>query len=409
MQDILVEFKDVTKRFDTRTILDKINLKIYDNQVTTIIGKSGTGKSVLLKHIIGLLAPTEGTISFRGKPIHTLKKKELEDLRSQFSYCFQNNALFDSLTVYDNIALPLRQTTKLGKKEIQQKVMDKVSQMELSDVTRKFPSEISGGMQKRVALARALITDPKIVLFDEPTTGQDPIRKNAILGMISQNQRKFGFTTIMISHEIPDVFFISDRILILYDGKIIFQGTYHELDHLDHPMVDEFVKSLEGFQDELTGLHSKKGFESVYEKQAKEQPAHETVAVMVFTLESFDELDDKLGNKKTQEVIQALGETVNKHFGQVGISTRIASGRIATILPNTDHHKAVKMLDEFSRDLLNEGLAGIQAETITGSTATGYSFTVSAGWTEGQFGTAIEVLSAQAQSNKKDIAQFMCS
>jgi len=312
-----------------------------------------------------------------------LKKKELDEFRSQFSYCFQNNALFDSFTVFENVALPLQQTMKLSKKEIEKKVMDKVEQLELSEVTYKYPSELSGGMQKRVALARALITDPKIVLFDEPTTGQDPIRKNAILGMISQNQKKFGFTTVMISHEIPDVFFISDRILILYDGQIIFQGSYNELDQLEHPMVDEFVKSLEGFQDELTGLHSKKSFDGLYEK-------------------------DKLGNRRTLEIVQSLGETVNKHFGQVGISTRIGSDQIATILPNTDPRIAEQMLDDFSKNVQDQGLAGIQAEIQPAAHSEGFSFTISAGLTEGQGGEAIEVLSEQARSNKKTVARFLC-
>ena len=132
--------------------------------------------------------------------------------------------MFDSLTVLENIALPLRQTTRMGKREIEDEALERITQLELAEVAQKYPSELSGGMQKRVALARALITDPKIVLFDEPTTGQNPIRKNAILSMIVQNQKRFGFTTIMISHDIPDVFFISDRILVLHDGQVNFQA-----------------------------------------------------------------------------------------------------------------------------------------------------------------------------------------
>jgi phospholipid/cholesterol/gamma-HCH transport system ATP-binding protein len=337
-----------------------------------------------------------------------LKKKELDEFRSQFSYCFQNNALFDSFTVFENIALPLQQTMKLSKKEIEKKVMDKVEQLELLEVTYKYPSELSGGMQKRVALARALITDPKIVLFDEPTTGQDPIRKNAILGMISQNQRKFGFTTVMISHEIPDVFFISDRILILYDGQIIFQGSYNELDQLEHPMVDEFVKSLEGFQDELTGLHSKKSFDGLYEKSVKQKESHETISVVVFILEGFDELNDKLGNRRTLEIVQSLGETVNKHFGQVGISTRIGSDQIATILPNTDPRIAEQMLDDFSKNVQDQGLAGIQVDIQPGAHSEGFSFSISAGLAKGQGGEKIEVLSNLARSSKKTVARFLC-
>ncbi len=264
METPLIEFKEVTKSFDEKTVLDKINLEIYENQITTVIGKSGSGKSVLLKHIIGLLSPDEGSILFRGKPVGKMKKGEWNEYRSKISYMFQNNALFDSMTVFENIALPLRQTTKLKKKEIKQKVMSRIEQMELSDAARNYPSELSGGMQKRVALARALVTDPAIVLFDEPTTGQDPIRKNIILSLIAHYRKQFGFTAVLISHEIPDVFFISDRILLLWDGKIAFHGTYEELTRLRHPMIDEFLQSLDGLRDELTGLLSKEIFRSRY-------------------------------------------------------------------------------------------------------------------------------------------------
>lgn len=406
MEDVLIEFKDVTKRFGERTILNSVNFSIYDNQTTTIIGKSGTGKSVLLKHIMGLLEPTEGTILFRGKPVDQMDRKELDTFRSTFSYCFQNNALFDSLTVFENIALPLRQTTKLGKKEIERRVMEKVEQVELSEVYDKYPSEISGGMQKRAALARALVTDPHIVLFDEPTTGQDPVRKNAILGMIAQNQKKFGFTTIMISHEIPDVFFISDRILILYDGEIIFQGSYEELDNLDHPMVDEFVKSLEGFQDELTGLHSKKSFESAYEKRLDEKEPHEKVIAIVFSLDDIDEMNDKLGPTRTQEVLQYLGEKVNKHFGNVGISIRIGRNRIVTMLTETDKQTAEGMLVDFAADSQEKGLGELQAHGETEDVSALSTFSLSAGLAEGGASEDMDTLSKKARSSLKIISQF---
>lgn len=406
MEDVLIEFRGVTKRFGERTILNSVNLTIYDNQTTTIIGKSGTGKSVLLKHIMGLLEPTEGTILFRGKPIGQMGRKELDAFRGTFSYCFQNNALFDSLTVFENIALPLRQTTKLSKKEIERRVAEKVEQVELSEVSDKYPSEISGGMQKRAALARALVTDPHIVLFDEPTTGQDPVRKNAILGMIAHNQRKFGFTTIMISHEIPDVFFISDRILVLYDGDIIFQGSYEELDNLDHPMVDEFVKSLEGFQDELTGLHSKKSFQSAYERRLDEKEPHEKVIAIVFSLDDIDEMNDKLGPTRTQEVLQYLGEKVNKHFGNVGISIRIGRNRIVTMLTETDKKTAEKMLEDFAADSREEGLGELQAHAHTEDVSALSTFSLSAGLAEGGASEDMDALSKKARSDLKIISQF---
>ena len=406
MGEALIEFKNVTKRFGNRTILDQVNLEVYDGQVTTIIGKSGTGKSVLLKHMIGLLSPTEGNILFKGKLIDGMSQKELDEFRSQISYCFQNNALFDSLTVFENVALPLQQTTKMDKREIDNKVMEKIDQLELSEVPHKYPSELSGGMQKRVALARALITDPKIVLFDEPTTGQDPIRKNAILSMIVHNQKKFGFTTIMISHDIPDVFFISDRILVIYDGQIIFQGPYHEIDQLEHSMVDEFVKSLEGFEDELTGLYSKKTFTRAYEKAVSQKEPEETLTVAVFTLDNLDRVSENLGHTKAQELIQALGAYINKHFGDVGISNRFGRDQVVTILPSTDRDTAEGLLEDFTKDLQEGGLVGIQAEIQPSDC---FSFSILAGLAEGKASTEIEITSEKAKSLQKEIARFQCN
>ncbi len=404
MSDALIEFLDVTKKFDNRIILNRVNLRIFEKDVTTLIGKSGTGKSVLLKHMIGLLSPDSGTILFRGKPVDKMTRAEKESFHNQFSYCFQNNALFDSLTVFENIALPLQQTSRLSRKVIEQKVMEKMEQMELSDVPNKFPAEISGGMQKRVALARALIVNPKIVLFDEPTTGQDPIRKNAILGMIAQNQKKFGFTTIMVSHEIPDVFFISDRILVLYDGKIIFQGSYKEIDNLNHPIVDEFVKSLEGFKDELTGLDSKKSFDRGYQNKMAQNP-HESVSFLVLQIEDLDKMDEMLGTRKTQEIIQALGENVNRRFGLVGLSTRIRRDQIGTILTNTNLDIADQMLISLGEDLKKRGLAGMKTEE-TEPSKKNTLFSISAGLTRGEVGENVKTLSEKAHTNIRTLVRF---
>ncbi len=403
METPLIEFRNVSKHFGDRTILDNVNAKIFQGDVTTIIGKSGGGKSVFLKHIIGLLSPTEGNILFRGRSVDEMSKREWEAFRSQFSYCFQNNALFDSLTVFENIALPLQQTTSLSKKEIAAKVMDKVDQLDLSEVPHKYPSELSGGMQKRVALARALVTDPSIVFFDEPSTGQDPIRKNAILSLIVQNQKKFGFTTIMISHDVPDVFFISDRILVLYEKEIVFQGTYHELDQFEHPMVDEFVKSLEGIWDELTGLRSKNSFMKLYE-DVREKARHETIIVATFALDDMDRLSEELGYTQAQGVMQGLGECVNRHFGDAGISTRIGRNQIATILQCSDLSKAQLVLDDFARKLQDKELGDIEGDGHTGPDSLRFhSFSVSIGLAEASASEDIQVAAKRAGSRTKKV------
>ena len=410
METALIEFRDVTKRFDEKTILDRMDLTIYEKQITTIIGKSGTGKSVLLKHIIGLLTPDEGTILFRGKPVHTMKKSEWDTYRSKISYMFQNNALFDSMTVFDNIAFPLRQTTKLGKKEIGEKVMARIEQMELSEAVIKFPSELSGGMQKRVALARALVTDPTIVLFDEPTTGQDPIRKNIILSMISHYRKMFGFTAVLISHDIPDVFFISDRILLLWEGKIAFQGTYEELTRLKHPMLDEFLKSLEGVQDELTGLLSKEMFRSRYALTLGRGRVDTTLTAVLFSVQ-FDLLSNVLGSQAAIGVIKKLGEYVNEYFGPVGgFSARHRRGEVLTMLPHIDLEEAEQLVDNFSQGLQQKALPEIEtlARVKTGAEEC-FEIFVTAGITEGSSTDDIDLLIEKAEAKQKVIARYQCS
>jgi len=238
----LIEFKKITKKFGDLTVLDQINFSINHGTITSIIGKSGVGKSVLLKHIIGLLEPDEGDMLFSGKKIFDLTKKELKNIRRKFSYMFQNMALFDSMTILENIALPLIEKNIYKKTEIINKAMEKISQLELDDIVNKYPSQISGGMQKRVALARALVTDPEIVLFDEPTTGLDPIRKKAVFDMIQYYQKQFDFTAVVVSHDIPDIFYISHKIALLENAKIVFEGTLDDIYACNEPFIKEFIK-----------------------------------------------------------------------------------------------------------------------------------------------------------------------
>lgn len=354
----LIEFQHVTKRFDNRTVLDSVDLTVEEGQVTTIIGKSGVGKSVLLKHIIGLLEPDEGRILLHGVPVHGLRGKEKAGRLDRISYMFQNNALFDALTVYENIALPLRYTTRLDKKQIHAKVMDRIGQTELTEAAHRYPAELSGGMQKRAALARALVTDPEIVLFDEPTTGQDPIRRNAILSMIAAYQRRLGFTAVLISHDLPDVFFISNRIIALYEGKVIFQGTPAQFDDFDHPFRYEFVQSLEALQQELTGLYTRRQFKVRYQTELNANPQFDTYAVVVFTLENLADIQRGLGHTAAQELIRAIGSFISRYFGEVGgFSTRFGFNQYTTLLPYSDIHEAVSLAGSFAEEFKRNGIA----------------------------------------------------
>ncbi|MGZ3597428.1 MAG: ATP-binding cassette domain-containing protein [Syntrophales bacterium] len=411
MDTPLIEFKNVTKRFGRRTILEGVNLKIYEGEVTTIIGLSGGGKTVLLKHIIGLMKPDEGTILFRGKPLSGMSKDEMDASLSQMSYMFQDNALFDSMTVYDNIALPLQERTTLTKAEINRKVMARIEQTELTDSARKFPSELSGGMQKRAALARALVIDPTIVLFDEPTSGQDPVRKNAILSMIAQYQRKFAFTAIIVSHEIPDVYFISNRILALYGHNIVFQGTPQQLEDFDHPFKDEVIRSLEGLQKELTGLHSKRQFKVMYQGQMKRRTLRDAYCVAVFKLESLDAIISGLGHETAQEAIQSMGVYIDKHFGAIGgFSTRRSINEFVTVLPYSELDEAEDMLEDFVKDFHEHGISEIWAAARErAAPGTCVDFTILAGLAQGKPIADIETIIAAAESQQKEIGRLRCA
>jgi phospholipid/cholesterol/gamma-HCH transport system ATP-binding protein len=409
MDNPLVEFQNVTKRFGEKTVLNKVNLKIYENQITTIIGKSGTGKSVLLKHIIGLLRPEEGKIFFQGKSIHEMKRKEWEEYRSTIAYLFQSNALLDSMTVFENVALPLRQTTNLPKKEIETKVLKRIDDLELTEALQKYPSELSGGMQKRVALARALVTDPKIVLFDEPTTGQDPIRKNMILSMIAHARRRFGFTAVVISHDIPDIFFISDRIIILWEGSVGFEGTYEEAIKRKLPLIDEFLRSLEGFQDELTGLLSREAFRVHYAAMLGTADKAPLVSAVLFSIR-LNVLHEAVGPQAAVEVLKALGEYANRRFNSIGgFSARHRRDEILTILPHTSVDEARQLVTGFAESLQQKVLARIESIAIAqlGAEAC-FDLYIYAGIAEVSSTDEIDLIIEKAQAAQEIVATHRC-
>ncbi len=392
----LIQLKDVTKRFGDRTILDRVNISLHEGETTTIIGKSGVGKSVTLKHIIGLLEPDDGEIRFAGRPLKDMNRHERRDMKGQFSYMFQNNALFDSMTVHDNIALPLIERNRVNKSDARRKVQLMIDQLELSEVVHQYPSQLSGGMQKRVALARALITKPKIILFDEPTTGLDPVRKNSVLGMIAHYRKQFGFTAIIVSHDIPDIFFISDRIAIIYDGRAIFQGSPFELETFDHPYTNEFVRSLVSLKDELTGLETKRSFERQYAHEFGMVQTSEEFTVVLFTIEDPDTSGTEADTPLIQAIIPTLASLIDKQIGSVGISSRYSRNEILCVLPHTDAKRVTTFVEELAIELQTEGAFSDQ---ITNRSSPGVS--VLAGVAYGKPGVDLDALVTEAKSSRK--------
>lgn len=241
MAQPMIAIHGLTKAFQGQEVLRGVDMTVPEGVVTAVIGKSGEGKSVLLKHIIGLLTQDSGDILFHGQALSAMNRSERRDFRRHCSYMFQNMALFDSMTVFDNIALPLRETEHLPEAQVSQRVGELCARLELTGILGKYPSQISGGMQKRVALARALVTEPKLVLFDEPTTGLDPIRKASVLSLIDQSRRQFGFTAVLVSHDIPDVFGVAGHVAMLDGGRIVFEGTPEEITASDDPLVRHFL------------------------------------------------------------------------------------------------------------------------------------------------------------------------
>ncbi len=239
----MIQIIDLVRAFDGQQVLDGINLKIPTGKITVVIGKSGAGKSVLLKHIAGLLQPDSGQIIIDGLDITKASRRHLQDIKKRLAVLFQGGALFDSLTAFENIAFPLREKTHLPESEIARRVRERMGQVALTlDVEDKYPDELSGGMKKRVALARAMIQEPEIMLYDEPVTGLDPPMTNTVFHLIKKTHADSGYTALLVAHDIPDVFQVADQVAMLHQGRIIAVGTPEEIQRHPDPMVQAFIR-----------------------------------------------------------------------------------------------------------------------------------------------------------------------
>jgi len=237
----MIRLENVYKSFGSQKVLKGYSLHVREGETFVVLGRSGIGKSVTLKHIAGVLKPDSGKVIIAGEDITNSDKKSIYRIRRKVAYLFQSGALINWMTVGENVELPLKEHTKLSKKEIRKKAEEKLRHVEMLDAYDKMPADISGGMKKRAALARVLAQEPQIILYDEPTSGLDPVMTNNIGQLVRQVQRKFNVTSIMVSHDLENAYYVGDRIGIHHDGRIIFIGTPEEIQKTDHPVVKAFI------------------------------------------------------------------------------------------------------------------------------------------------------------------------
>lgn len=238
----MIKIIGLKKSFNDKKVLDGVDLEIEKGKITVIIGRSGEGKSVLIKHIIGLLKPDEGKIFLDDIEITALKERDLNEVRKRFGMLFQGAALFDSMTVAENVGFALKEHTDLGDEDILKTVREKLNRVGLAGVDDMMPAELSGGMKKRVGLARAIVMDPEIVLFDEPTTGLDPIMSDSVGDLVLDTQKALNTTYILITHDIPFTYKIADKIAMLHQGRIIAEGTVEEMKKNPDPILRQFLE-----------------------------------------------------------------------------------------------------------------------------------------------------------------------
>lgn len=252
--DLLLKVDGLHKRFGDNVVLAGASLKVPRGSLVAVLGRSGAGKSVFLKCLADIIEPDEGVITFDGRPLNANDPGARAEFRRRCSFLFQSNALFDSLTALENVALPLEQTTDLPQKEVHARSMEALRQLELEAHFDRHPGQLSGGMQKRLALARAIVTKPELVLFDEPTAGLDPLRRNAVFSMIARYQRQFHFTALVVTHDVPEALVASTRVALLDNGRMCFEGTPAGFASSSNPVVCEFRDSEKALSSALASI-----------------------------------------------------------------------------------------------------------------------------------------------------------
>lgn len=267
----ILRIRDLRKAFGKKIVLDGIDIDIERGCAFTVMGLSGAGKSILLKCLADIVQPDAGFIEFNGKLLNFSDPQARADFHKKCSFLFQGNALFDSLTALQNVGLPLEQTTDLSDSEIRERSMAALEQLELAEHSDHYPSTLSGGMQKRLALARAIVTRPQLVFFDEPTAGLDPLRRNAVFSMIAKYRIQFDFTAIVVTHDVAEALIASDRVALLDHGRIRFTGTPDEFAHSTHPVVCSFRDSASALRSSLAAIRRGETINDIPEEDISEE------------------------------------------------------------------------------------------------------------------------------------------
>jgi len=352
-QTPLIQLRNISKAFSGREILRGATLDIRRNEITAIIGKSGGGKSVLVKHIIGLITADSGEIIFDGTAYSTMKRKDFSAIKNRCSYMFQNNALFDSMTVFENIALPLREKFTFAKKDIEDKVRARIEQLELGEVAQMYPKQISGGMQKRVALARALVTEPEIIFFDEPTTGLDPIRKKTVFSMIHHYHEKLNFTAVIITHDIPDIFYIAHSVNILDEGRIIFSGSPVALEQSSDPDLYTYTHGHEMLIDELTGLSNRLALMRKIEASGLDRKSGAQLVLVTVRLVGMRTVMDYKGELLAHAFIRNLAKFVHSFLPPDACAGMFSKEILVLAARTTDESTLQMFLNQLTRYFAN--------------------------------------------------------
>jgi phospholipid/cholesterol/gamma-HCH transport system ATP-binding protein len=255
-EDGLLVVKNVTKKFGSHVVLDNVSLVVEKGKTTVVIGPSGCGKTVLIKHLIALLRPSEGEVYFKNRRIDNLPEAELNKVRTHYGFLFQGGALFDSLSVAENVMFPIKQHSRLAEPDwVGEIVKSKLAMVGLDGFQRFYPANLSGGQRKRVALARAIALDPEVILYDEPTTGLDPIRSDIINELVLKLRKELGVTTVVVTHDMNSAYKIADRIIMLHNGKIVADGDADHIRNHPHPIVQQFIHGQVG-EDDLAVLRA---------------------------------------------------------------------------------------------------------------------------------------------------------